>query len=135
MCGKKRPSSQFKTSENDGKFLTFKSFQDKLKIKCNFLSYLQVILAIPKHLLHKAQSLGRQDNLTTDKTTFPLTPSLNIDLYKIKCKDYYWLYINGTTCTAKGPKKWGKELKSRNIDWKVKFNNIKKYAMKTDYEN
>ena len=44
----------------------------------------------------------------------------------MKCKDYYWLYINGTTCTAKGPKKWEKELKSRNIDWKAKFNNIAK---------
>ena len=84
---------------------TFKSFQDKFKIKCNFLSYLQVISAIPKHLLHKAKSLDRRESLTTDKTTFPLTPSLNSDLYKMKCKDYYWLYINGTTCTAKGPEK------------------------------
>jgi len=41
----------------------------------------------------------------------------------MKCKDYYWLYINGTTCTATGPKKWEKELKSGNIDWKAKFNN------------
>ena len=44
----------------------------------------------------------------------------------MKCKDYYWLYINGTTCTATGPKKWEKELKSGNIDWKAKFNNIGK---------
>ena len=38
--------------DNDGKFLTFKSFQDKFKIKCDFLSYQRVISAIPKHLLH-----------------------------------------------------------------------------------
>jgi len=86
--------------DSDGKFLTLISFQDKFKIKCNFLSYLQVISAIPKHLLHKAKSLGRRESLTTDKTTFPLTPSLNIDLYKMKCKNYYWLSINGATCTT-----------------------------------
>ena len=72
--------------DNDGKSLTLKSFQDRFKIKCNFLSYLQVISAIPKHLLHKAKSLDRRESLTTDKRTFPLTPSLNIDLYKIKCR-------------------------------------------------
>ena len=90
--------------DNDGKFLTFTSFQDRFKIKCNFPSYLQVIWAIPKHPLHKAKSLGRWENLTAYKTTFPLTPSLDIDLSKMKCKDYYWLYINGATCIATGPK-------------------------------
>ena len=112
--------------DNVGKPLTFKSFQDKFKIKCNFLSYLQVISAIPQHLLHKAKSLGRRESPTADETTFPLTPLLNIDLYKMKCKDYYWLYINGSTCTATGLKKWEKELKSGNIDWKATFNNIGK---------
>ena len=111
--------------DNDGKSLTVKSFQDKFKIKYNFLSYLKVISAIPKHLLHKAKSLGRGLSHTTDKITFPLMPSLNIDLYKIKCKDYYWLYISATPCTAK-PKKREKELKLQNIDWEAKFNNIAK---------
>lgn len=53
----------------------------------------------------------------------------------MKCKDYYWLYINGTTCIATGPKKWEKELKSGNTDWKVKLITLEKYVMKTDYEN
>ena len=79
-----------------------------------------------RHLLKKAKSLGRRENLRASKTTYPLTPSLNIDLCKMKCKDYYWLYINGTTCIATGPKKWEKELKSGNTDWKAKFNNIGK---------
>ena len=77
--------------DNDRKFFSFKSFQDKFKIKCNFLSYLQVTSAIPKHLLHKAKSLGRRESLTADIRTFPLMPTLNFDLYKMKCKDYYWL--------------------------------------------
>ena len=44
----------------------------------------------------------------------------------MKCKDYYRLYINGTTCIATGPKRWEKELKPGNIDWKAKLNNIGK---------
>ena len=69
--------------DNDGKPLTFKSIQDKFKIKCNFLSYLQVILAIPKRLLLKAKCSGRQESPIADIKTFPLMPSLNIDLYKM----------------------------------------------------
>ena len=44
--------------DNDRKSLTFKSFQNKFKIKCNFLSY----------LLNKAKSLGRRESLTADLT-------------------------------------------------------------------
>ena len=80
--------------DNDGKFLTFTSCQDRFKIKCNFLSYLQVISAIPKRLLHKARSLGRWENLTAYETTFPLTPSSNIDLHKMKCKSLIGLIQN-----------------------------------------
>lgn len=39
----------------------------------------------------------------------------------MKCKDYYWLYINCSTCSATGPKKWEKELKLDNIDWRSQF--------------
>jgi len=52
----------------------------------------------------------------------------------MKCKDYYWLYINGTTCTAKGPKKWEKELIGILIG-RQNLITLQKYAMKTDYEN
>ena len=45
--------------DNDEKFLTFTSFQERFKIKFNFLRYLQVISAIPKRLLQKAKSLRR----------------------------------------------------------------------------
>ena len=91
--------------DNDEKSLTFTSFQDRFKIKCNFLSYHQVISVIPKRLLQKATSLGRRENLRAYKTTFPLTPSLNIDLYKIEYKDYYWLYLycNRTQKMGKRP--------------------------------
>ena len=40
--------------DNDGKPLTFSAFHNKFNVKANFLSYLQVVSAIPKHLLPKA---------------------------------------------------------------------------------
>ena len=47
---------------------------------------------------------------------------------KMKCKDYSWLYINGSTVEATGPKKWERELKLQNIDWKSKFTLIGKIS-------
>jgi len=106
-----------KWHQNDGKPLTFSIFQNKLNIKSNFLSYLQVVSAIPKHLLQKAgSSVNTRESFKTEETTFFLTLSLNIDLCTMKRKDYYWLYINGSTCTATGPKTWEKELKLDSID-------------------
>jgi len=111
-----------KWHQNDGKPLTFSIFQNKLNIKSNFLSYLQVVSAIPKHLLQKAgSSVNTRESFKTEETTFFLTLSLNIDLCTMKRKDYYWLYINGSTCTATGPKTWEKELKLDSIDWRSKF--------------
>ena len=43
----------------------------------------------------------------------------------MKCKDYYWLYINGSI-EATGPQIWERELKSQNIDRKSKFTLIGK---------
>ena len=90
--------------DNNGKPLSFKAFQDKFAIKSNFVSYLYVVSAIPKHLLQKARSITTGDRFIAGISTFLLTPSLNIDLSKMKCKDYYWLYINGSTVGATGPK-------------------------------
>ena len=51
----------------------------------------------------------------------------NIDLYKMKSNDYYWLYINATIIKATGPKKnWEKEVKLENIERTSKFNLIGK---------
>ena len=97
--------------DNNGKPLSFKAFQDKFAIK---------------HLLQKASSISTGDRFIAGISTFLLTPSLNIDLSKMKCKDYYWLYINGSTVEATGPKKWERELKLQNIDWKSKFTLIGK---------
>ena len=41
---------------------------------------------------------------------------------------WYYLYYDRTQ------KKWETELKARNIDWKVKFNNIGKICHENKYE-
>ena len=126
-----------------GKFLPFTSFQDRFKIKCNFLSYLQVISAIPKRLQHRTRSpkAGPKTLRPAYETTFPLTPSLNIDLYKKKFKDYYWLYLNGTlgtTCKyCNRTQKMGKRTESREYWLHGRHNliTLENNVMKTDYEN
>ena len=85
-----------------------------------------MVSAIPKHLLKKSRSLSKRNRFIEDNTTFQLSPLLSIDLSKMKSKYYYWLYINATTVKARGPKKWEKELKLENIDWRSKFNLIGK---------
>jgi len=74
--------------DNRGKLLFFEVFQTKFSITSNFLSYLQVISAIPKLLLQKARSLRIGHRFTEENVTFQLSFSLNIDLCKMKSRDY-----------------------------------------------
>ena len=73
-------------SEN-GKFLSFQEFQQIYKIKCNFLNYYQVVSAISKHLLERAKHIQLNKTLFLDSENFQLSPSLSINLTKIKNKD------------------------------------------------
>ena len=95
------------TLDDNGKFLKFENFSQKYKVKCNFLSYLQVISAIPKHFLGKArQQAVDQSGFSHDTTEFWISPAIVFDLAKFKCKDYYWMFIRKTTSDALSPKKW-----------------------------
>ena len=58
-------------SEN-GKFLSFQEFQQIYKIKCNFLSYYQVVSAIPKHLLERAKQTQLNKTLFLDSENLPI---------------------------------------------------------------
>ena len=79
-------------SEN-GKFLSFQEFQHIYKINCNFLNYYQVVSAIPKHLLERAKQTQLKKTLFLDSENFQLSPSLSINLTKMKNRDYYWLFV------------------------------------------
>ena len=91
--------------DHTGKFLTFHEFQKNYGVKCNFLNYLQVLSAIPKHLLQKARTLSPIDKRNLlHNTIYQLLPSITRDLAKMRCKDYYWLYINAVKIEPTGPK-------------------------------
>ena len=67
-----------------GHFLPFERFQHRYGINCNFLTYFQVIFAIPSALRKKAKERAKPNvNFLSGGTLFQLTPVLTIDLLKL----------------------------------------------------
>ena len=89
--------------DSSGMYLNFADFCRKFSVKSNFLTYFQVLSAIPKHL----------------------SPSLLIDLSKLTCKDYYWLFLNRREPCATGPSKWQRDLPQFTLSWNTIFKRIK----------
>ena len=118
--------------DHNRKFLSFQVFQQKYNIKCNFLKYFQILSAIPKYLLEKARTAPHVDKRSYfGNTLYQLSNSTVIDLAKMKCKDYYWLYVNATDVEPTGQKKWQTELKLENFRWDLAFTQISKTCKET----
>ena len=96
-----------------------------LQKKCNFLKYYQVVSAIPKHLLERAKQTQLNKTLFLDGENFQLSPSLSINLTKMKNKDYYWLFVKKSTPLVTTLSKWERDLSSNDILWKNYFKQIK----------
>ena len=112
--------------DSSGMYLNFADFCRKFSVKCNFLTYFQVLSAIPKRLLGKArESFGNNCIFNPGNSTFHLSPSLLIDLSKITCKDYYWLFLNRREPCATGPSKWQRDLPNFTLSWNTIFKRIK----------
>ena len=105
-------------SEN-GKFLSFQEFQQTYKIKCNLLNYYQVISAIPKHLLERAKQIPLNKKCFFNSVNFQLSPSISIDLTKMKNKDYYWLFMKKSTPKVTALTKWERDLSSNDVHWNI----------------
>ena len=70
--------------DSSGMYLNFTDFCRKFSVKSSFLTYFQVLSAIPKRLLEKARdSFGNNSIFTPGNSTFHLSPSLLIDLSKL----------------------------------------------------
>ena len=66
----------------------------------------------------------RNTEFLTDRKTFQLSPSISIDLMKMKNRDYLWLFMNNTPkITALG--KWERDLLLSHIHWKDYFKQLK----------
>jgi len=104
-------------------FLPFELFQQRYGINCNFFKYFQVISAIPSTLRKKAKEHAKPNvNFLFGGTLFQLSLVLTIDLLKIRCQDYYWLYLNKWEPQATGPVKWDREFAPTSLPWNQIFN-------------
>ena len=109
-----------------GHFLPFERFQHRYGIKCNFLTYFQVISAIPRALRKKAKERAKPNvNFLSGGTFFQLTPVLTIDLLKLRSKDYYWLFLNKRKPQATDPMKWERDFVPTALPWHQIFDRVK----------
>jgi len=111
----------------NGNFLSFEEFKSKYSFKeTNFLHYYQVTSAISNNLLAKAKntklSFRHHAKLNFDLASLPLDDSKSTDLYKIKSKEFYSLFINKMhTNPLVGPTRWIKSINPFNLSWKEIF--------------
>ena len=115
--------------DSDGNILPYNEFKSKYSLeKTNFLQYYQVVSAIPNYLLQKGRELiafSDGNIMNEDLTCFPLDENNNINLLKIKSKDFYWLLVNKLrTNPQTGPKRWIKSINPENICWKEIFQSV-----------
>ena len=79
----------------NGTFLSHGDFTQKYDLKCNLLRYLQVVSAIPRRLVKKTKkNLDAKFTFSPENSFFQLSPSINVNLLKMKSKDYYWFFQN-----------------------------------------
>ena len=82
--------------------------------------------AIPKHLREKARHTSfDKHKFEKDNFLFPLSPTVSINLLKVKSKDFYWLITNKSVTKATGPRKWEHEIQRMNLNWPCYFSKLK----------
>ena len=100
--------------KTDGKFFSHAEFVRKYEFKCNFLTYMQIVSAIPQSLIDKARKKLLDKSTLFSVNEFQLSTDITINLLKMKNKDYYWLLIKNTKDKhiLKGSEKWKRDLQS-----------------------
>lgn len=117
--------------ETTGKFLSYQEFTKKYKVNCNFLTYFQVLSAIPKDLLEKARHYCfDKQHFDQTNSMFQLSSSISLNLMKTKCRDFYWL-LNKSDVKATGLVKWEKDFQFADVEWKNYFNLVKLLCKET----
>ena len=105
--------------KDDGSYLTFQEFSEKFSCQTQFLQYYQIVSAIPNHLLSRARLTDSVNKLfsTRNDPVFHFNNNVQINLEKMKSRDFYQLLDNGThTGGLAGPKRWSENL-SLNDDF------------------
>ena len=105
----------------EGNFLTIEEFQNKFKIKINFLHYLQLIAAIPSDLKKKAATIEvpSQELFNTAKLSSSAIPTL--DVTEMRSKSYYKILNGNCIIEPTGIKNWKNNFTDYFKDWRKKF--------------
>ena len=116
--------------DNDGKFLSFESFQNKFGFtRTNFLQFYQVIHAIPKNLVSKALTTKlcpSSSEFESNSTFFDLEPEVKLNLTTMKSREFYWLYVNKSyTEEQTSVKRWNKRVTMDKESWQVVFASVR----------
>ena len=108
--------------DNDGKFLSFESFQNKFGLtRTNFLQFYQAIHAIPKNLVYKVLATklcSSSSEFESNSTLFDLEPEVKLNLTTMKSKEFYWLFGNKSyTEEQTGVKRWNERVTMDKESW------------------
>ena len=116
--------------DNDGKFLSFESFQNKFGLKrTNFLQFYQVIHANPKNLVSKAlatELCSSSSEFESNSTLFDLEPEVKLNFTTMKSREFYWLFVNKSyTEEQTGVKRWNERVTMDQESWKSVFASVR----------
>ena len=109
-----------------GKVMSYAKFTEKYFLSCTFMTYFQVISAIPKNFIESAKvtSLEKTDFLS--KNVFPLSSEVCVNLLKMKNKDFYKLLISkADKIRLKASTKWARDLQVDHIPLESYFGDMK----------
>ena len=70
------------------------NLQRNIFLSCNFMTYFQVISAIPKNVIESAKVTPLEKTDFLSKNVFPLSSEVWINLLKMKNKDFYKLLMS-----------------------------------------
>ena len=116
--------------DNDGKFLSFESFQNKFGLtRTNFLQFYQVIHAIPKNLVSKALATklcSSSSEFESNSTLFDLEPEVKLNLTTMKSREFYWLFVHKSyTEEQTGVKRWNKRVTMDKESWQSVLTSVR----------
>ena len=114
---------------SEGNFLSLEEFQSKFRIKIDFLQYFQLLSAISTDLKKLARESPHPD-VRLDSIASPIlkiSEGVNLDLKKLRCKNYYKLMNEKSNAVPASVKTWKKHIPEISADCQKCFSRI--YAL------
>lgn len=109
----------------NGNFLMLEEFQNKFKIKVNYLHYFQLLATIPLDLIKKAATTEVPSHELLSTTNLSSSDTSSLDLAEMRCNNYYKIFNeNCFTEPSAGIKSWKNKFPDIFTDWKKQFSLI-----------